>query len=87
MNKLVLFDIDKTLIRSSMGHKAAFSLAFKEAYGIDTNIDVIQHSGMTDQQIIYEVLKLSGLDNEQINEKLDICMEIMIRAFMKCYKK
>jgi len=30
MNKLVLFDIDKTLIKNSKGHSTAFSVAFKK---------------------------------------------------------
>lgn len=81
MDTLVLFDIDKTLIKSSTGHKAAFSIAFKKVYGVDTNIDTIQHSGMTDQQIIYEVLKLNGLDDEKVKLKLDFCMQTMVSAF------
>mgnify|MGYP002633158898 CR=1 FL=1 len=81
MNKLVLFDIDKTLLKG--GHKEAFSIAFKEVYGINTSIDIIQYSGMTDQQIIFGVLKASGLDEEKIKAKLDLCMEKMVVAFDK----
>ena len=83
MNKLILFDIDKTLVKSSQGHKAAFSIAFKEVYGIDTSIDVIQYSGMTDQQIIFDVLKLKGLDEEKIKSKLDLCFKKMIDAYLR----
>jgi phosphoglycolate phosphatase len=86
MDKLALFDIDKTLIKSSTGHKAAFSVAFEKVYGIDTNIDVIQPSGMTDQQIIFEVLRLSDLDDEKIKSKLDLCMETMVSAFKENYE-
>ena len=83
MTKLALFDIDKTLIKSSNGHRAAFSVAFKEVYGINASIDIIQPSGMTDQQIIFEVLKIKGLDEEKIKSKLDLCMEKMVEAFNK----
>lgn len=83
MNKLVLFDIDKTLIKSSKRHRAAFSIAFKEVYGVDTSVDIIQPSGMTDQQIIFDVLKLKGLDEEKIKSKLDLCMEKTAEAFNK----
>ena len=39
MNKLVLFDIDKTLIKSSkVKDKIAFPEAFKKVYGIDTGM-------------------------------------------------
>lgn len=81
MTKLVLFDIDKTLLKSSVGRKKIFSSAFKEVYGIDTTIDIIQYSGMTDQQIIFETLKINGLKEEEIKSKLDLCMEKMIDTF------
>jgi len=81
MSKLVLFDIDNTLIKSSRGHKAAFSIAFKKIYGIDASINIIQYSGMTDQQIIFEVLKLKGLDEEKIQSKLNLCIKEMINAW------
>ena len=83
MTKLVLFDIDGTLVKSSNGHRAAFSAAFKEVYGIETGIDVIQYSGMTDQQIIIETLKTKGLNEEEIKSKIDLCMEKMVDAFSK----
>ncbi len=83
MDKLVLFDIDRTLIKSSKGHRVVFSEAFKKVYGIETNIDIINHSGMTDQQIIIKVLKKNGLDEREINLKLENCMKVMITSFDK----
>lgn len=84
MNKLVLFDIDKTLIKSSeVKDKIAFPGAFKKVYGIDTNINVINHHGMTDQQIIIEVLKKKGLDEHTIKARLEECMDVMIEIFNK----
>jgi len=84
MNKLILFDIDKTLIKSSeVKDKIAFPGAFKKVYGIDTNINVINHHGMTDQQIIIEVLKKKGLDEHAIKIKLKECMKVMIEIFNK----
>jgi phosphoglycolate phosphatase-like HAD superfamily hydrolase len=83
MDKLVLFDIDKTLVKSSKGHKTAFTVAFKEVYGINISIDVIQYSGSTDQQIIFDVLRIMGLDEEKIKDKLDLCMERMVDAYDK----
>jgi len=87
MNKLVLFDIDKTLIKSSTGHKAAFSEAFLKIYKIDTNIDIINHHGMTDQQVIIEVLKKNGLDEQSIKSKIKGCMKVMIESFNKIIKQ
>ncbi len=73
MNKLILFDIDKTLIKSSSGHKVAFSEAFKKVYGIDTNIGIINHHGMTEMVESYK--KVSEKDEvillNDVKETLD----------------
>lgn len=81
MDKLVLFDIDNTLIEGSRGHKIAFSGALKKIYGVDANIDIINYYGMTDQQIIIEVLKKHGLDEQMIKSKLEECMKAMVIFF------
>jgi len=81
MNKLVLFDIDKTLISGNRSHIAAFSEAFKRVYGVDADITIINHHGMTDQQIIIEVLKKKGLGESEIKSKLENCMKAMVESF------
>lgn len=82
INKLVLFDIDKTLIEGSrVKDNVAYPKAFKKVYGIDTSIDIINHHGMTDQLIIIEVLKKNGLDEQAIKSKLEDCMKVMVEVF------
>jgi len=81
MNTLILFDIDKTLVEGSAGHLLAFSDAFKNVYGIDTNIDIINHHGITDQQIIIDVLKKNGLDEKFIKSNLKECMKAMVESY------
>ena len=81
MKGLILFDIDKTLIKSSAGHAAAFSEGFRKIYGIESTIDIINHSGMTDQQIIIEVLKKKGLNEQQILSRINECMKTMLEYF------
>lgn len=83
MQTLALFDIDNTLIAPSPGHGKSFSLAFKKVYGVDTSIDLINPHGMTDQEIIIEVLKKNGLDDEEIKSKMVGCMNIMVESFNK----
>jgi len=81
MKGLVLFDIDKTLLKSSTGHADAFSVAFRKVCGIEATIDSINHHGMTDQQIIIEVLKKKGLPESEIQLKIGPCMKAMVDYF------
>lgn len=83
MQKLILFDIDKTLITNATGHKAAFSKAVKEVYGIDTTVEIINYNGMTDPMIIIGVLKKVGLKESEIMLKIKGCMKAMADHFEK----
>ena len=83
MQKLILFDIDKTLITNATGHKAAFSKAVKEVYGIDTTVEIINYNGMTDPMIIIGVLKKVGLKESEIMLKIKTCMKAMADHFEK----
>ena len=83
MQKLLLFDIDKTLIANAPGHKAAFSKAVKEVYGIDTTVEIINYNGMTDPMIIIGVLKKVGLKETEIMLKIKDCMKAMADHFEK----
>lgn len=87
MNKLVLFDIDKTLIKTTKAHGAVFSETFKKVYGIDTNIDIIEHHGMTDIQIVFEVLKKNGLDETAIKSKLEDYIKVVLSSFKERINK
>ena len=57
MNSLALFDIDNTLIRSSNAHRSVFITGIKKVYGFDTDYTGFRPDGMTDPQIIFEILK------------------------------
>ncbi len=81
MIKLLLFDIDKTLLQSSSSHEKSFEIAFKKVYGIETNIFTINPHGMTDQQIILEVLMKEKLERKEVVASMDKCMAEMVHAF------
>lgn len=82
MNRLVLFDIDGTLLKSgNVLHKLAFSEAFKRVFSINTSIDIIEHAGKTDQQVIIEVLAKNGIGESAAREKLGEVMKEMADFF------
>jgi phosphoglycolate phosphatase len=77
MSCLVSFDIDNTLINSSAGHMESLILAIKDIYGLATSIDIINHHGMTDQEIIIKILQQYDVDDEIVRAKLKSCMDHM----------
>jgi len=85
--KLVLFDIDGTLMDFPKEHKNAFSEAFREVYGIDADLSIIQPMGMTEQQINTEVLRKKGVDDEVIKSKMPEAMQVMAEYFEKEMKE
>jgi phosphoglycolate phosphatase len=83
---LVFFDIDNTLIQSSRGHVEALLLSIAEVYGLEARIDVINHHGMTDQEIITRILEKYEIDRATIKSHLTDCMESMPRKYAEIVK-
>ena len=81
MNSLALFDIDNTLIRSSNAHRSAFITGIKKVYGVDTDYTGFRPNGMTDPQIIFEILKRTGINEYTINAGLEECMNAIAGTF------
>lgn len=65
MRRLLLFDIDGTLVSGGPA-KRAFQTALMEAFGTVGPIEVHEFSGKTDPQIARELLELAGLSREEI---------------------
>lgn len=59
--KLILFDIDGTLIDSGGAGVRSLNLAFKEVFSIENAFEGISMAGKTDSQIIKECLKKHNL--------------------------
>jgi phosphoglycolate phosphatase len=81
MHHIALFDIDKTLIARSRAHLKAFFIALRQVYGVNAESSVMTQYGMTDQQIIREILARNGIPGAVINDNLPRCMQVMIDKF------
>ncbi len=66
--RLLLFDIDGTLIRSAGAGRRALNRAFQKIYGIVDGFAHVEMMGRTDPLILDEVLKAQGLslDNDHL---------------------
>ena len=71
--RLLLFDIDGTLIHSGGAGIHALILAFKERFGIDDDLHDIEIAGMTDSGIVLSILNKHKIPatNENVSGFLD----------------
>jgi phosphoglycolate phosphatase len=68
MKRLVLFDIDGTLLSANGAPRRAFTRAMLEVYGTTGPIATHRFDGKTDPQIARELLTLAGLDDAAIDD-------------------
>jgi phosphoglycolate phosphatase-like HAD superfamily hydrolase len=71
--RLLLFDIDGTLIHSGGAGVHALKSAFKERFGIDDDLHGIEIAGMTDSGIVVSILNKHEIPatNENVSAFLD----------------
>jgi len=79
--KLVLFDVDHTLLDSGDSHKRVFQSAFKKVLGKDISYENWTYHGYTDLQIIHSYLNSLGLSPDK--STIDKIKEVMIEDFKK----
>jgi len=60
--KLILFDIDGTLLTSGGAGEKAMRLAMKDRFGQDDDLSKIEIAGRTDSAIAHQLFKLHGID-------------------------
>lgn len=70
MKKLILFDIDGTLLKTRGAARKAFTRAMLEVYGTAGPIATHRFDGKTDPQIARELLRLDGLPDDRIDAGL-----------------
>ncbi len=66
MKRLILFDVDGTLVHGGPA-KGAFRTALVETFGMAGAIEVHEFAGKTDPQIARELLRAAGMDEEDID--------------------
>lgn len=87
MKKLVLFDIDKTLIKGFKWDINAISKAVKKTYNVDENPYAKEYSGLTDKERIIKVLEKNGINKKEINSKLKCCLDSFLEFFNEAANK
>jgi len=88
-NRLILFDIDETLIDSGRAGTRALNNAFEELFGIEDAFKNIKMAGRTDIQIIKEGLSLKGLSdgNGRVNDFINQYLSNLRKEIENPWKK
>lgn len=76
--KLVLFDIDGTLISDRGASRGAFAAALAEIYGYDGDLGRYDFSGRTDPQIAHMVLRDAGISAADIDTRIDALWQLYL---------
>ncbi len=77
--RLVLFDIDGTLISARGVGRRAIAHALREVYGTQGSLDTYDTRGRTDPRIVVDVLQAAGLGDPAIQAGLDACFAAYAR--------
>ncbi|WP_287373858.1 HAD hydrolase-like protein [Prosthecochloris sp.] len=83
LKKLVLFDIDGTLLLTNSNNRRILIDALMAVYGTEGSARSHNFAGKMDSVIIYEVLKNAGLDDSHIAEKFTIVKNTYIDLVKK----
>jgi phosphoglycolate phosphatase len=79
VRKLVLFDIDGTLLSTQGAGARAFRRAMLEVYGETGPIDEYEFHGRTDPQIARELLRMAGFQDAAIDAGLPALWDAYLR--------
>ena len=75
--RLVLFDIDGTLLNSAGMGRASMQRALGEVFGSPGNPSY-RYDGKTDKQIVRDVMRLEGHSDEHIDSRMDDLIELYL---------
>ncbi len=76
--KLVLFDIDGTLLRTDGAGRRAMEGALQTLFGT-TGDPAYRYDGKTDRQIAREELRAAGVDDAVISARMDVLLDVYVQ--------
>lgn len=82
MPKLILFDVDQTLVDALAHHNVAYKKAFKEVFNVDAQLTDIKFAGKIVPNIVQELGELKGIPKDVVKSKLTEAIE-RVESFFK----
>lgn len=85
--KLLLFDIDGTLLKSNGAGRRAMNQSIAPMLGLDTlNLEGIDFGGRTDPQIIRDILMANGLEQDEAEATLTEAINSFVVAYSQTFQ-
>lgn len=81
--RLLLFDVDGTLLTARGAGRRAVKTALEQVYGTGGAIDRYDLRGKTDQRIVFDVMETAGLTREAVKERLGDFFEAYARGLVE----
>jgi phosphoglycolate phosphatase-like HAD superfamily hydrolase len=85
MHKLLLFDIDGTLLRSNGAGRLTLAYALEKLFGTAGPLENYNMSGKTDPRIITDLLTAIGVEPKEIKKQLPAIYELMAEHGQKIF--
>lgn len=81
--RLILFDVDGTLLTARGAGRRALARALAQVYGTAGAIDQYDARGQTDLRIVRDLMEGAGIPRETVRARLEDCFEAYLRA-LRC---
>jgi phosphoglycolate phosphatase-like HAD superfamily hydrolase len=78
--RLVLFDIDGTILTARGAGRRALAAALTAVYGTAGDIERYDLRGRTDPRIVFDLMEGAGLTRPAVHDRLDDCFEAYARG-------
>src|SRR5688572_29581094 len=82
MHRLVLFDIDGTLLSSHGAGRRAMEAALIESFGSRGSPDY-RYDGKTDRQIVRDLMRAQGFEDAIINERMPRVLDAYVAGLQR----
>lgn len=83
--RLLLFDIDGTLIKGDQAGRLAMGAALEQMFGAKGSLDSYQMGGKTDTRIMTDLLSEMGIDSQEIQRSLPDFFTLMAEFAREIY--
>jgi len=85
--KLIIFDLDQTLIELFKFQNKAYEIAFKKIFNVKAGLDEIDFAGKTLHRVFEELALFKGIEKNEVEKKLNTGMKTLENSFVSVLPK